>query len=89
MLSWDEQLCCKLASKVIDRQKDVETELRLNIWCSDKGKEEPFGDYVTEGARAGREYGETNKGNIDALKKINNFDWLKEQFNARNTWTFR
>jgi len=77
--------CCKLSSKVIDRQKDVETELRLNIWCSDKGKDEPFGNYVTDGARAGRKYGESNRGDIEALKKINNFDWLKEQFNARNT----
>lgn len=76
--------CAKLSSKVIDRQKDVETELRLNIWCSDKGKDEPFGEYVTAGARAGREYGESHKGDLEALKKINNFDWLKEQFDARN-----
>ena len=77
--------CAKLASKVIDRQKDVETELRLNIWCSDKGSDKPFGEYVTQGARAGRLYGETHRDNIDALKKINDFEWLKEQFDARNT----
>jgi len=77
--------CAKLASKVIDRQKDIETELRLNIWCSDKGKDEPYGEYVTDGARSGRAYGEQNRNNLNALKLINNFDWLKEQFDARNT----
>jgi len=76
--------CVKLSSKVIDRQKDAETELRLNIWCSDKGNDLPFGKYATEGARAGREYGTLHKGNLEAIQKINDFNWLKEQFDATN-----
>jgi hypothetical protein len=76
--------CAKLSSKIIDRQKDVETELRLNIWCSNKGNDKPFGEYVTKGAREGRDYGISNRKDITALKKINDFEWLKEQFNARN-----
>lgn len=71
--------CCKLASKVIDRQKDAETERRLKIWCS-IGRDKPFGDYAIAGARAGMAYGSENKGNVEALKKINDFDWLKEKF---------
>ena len=27
-------------------------------------------------------YGSANKGNIDALKRINDFEWLKEQFDG-------
>jgi len=75
--------CAKLSSKIIDRQKDDETDIRLDVWTSDTGNNEPFGDYVTQGARAGREYGTANRGNVDALKMINNFDRLKEKFNAR------
>ena len=71
--------CCKLSSKIIDRQKAQETEERLDIWCT-VGKDSPFGEYAIAGAKAGREYGNKNKGDVEALKKINNFDWLKEQF---------
>jgi hypothetical protein len=72
--------CAKLASKVIDRQEDVETEIRLNAWCSNEGNDKLFGNYVTQGAKSGRLYGELNKGNLEALKLINDFDWLKKRF---------
>lgn len=72
--------CCKLASKVIDRQKNNETEERLNIWCT-IGADKPFGEYAIAGAIAGRKYGEEHKGDLDALKKINDFNWLMEKFN--------
>jgi hypothetical protein len=74
--------CCKLASAVIDRQQQDETNTRLAAWCSATGRDRPFGDYAIQGARAGRKYGVANQGNIEALKKINDFDWLKEQFDA-------
>jgi len=73
--------CCKLASRVIERQYEEETKLRLNIWCS-VGVEQQFGAYAIAGARAGRHYGETNKNNPDALNKINDFEWLQEQFSG-------
>lgn len=73
--------CCKLSSKVIDRQKDEETIKRLDIWCS-VGSDRPYGEYAIKGAIAGRKYGEENQGNLEALKKINDFEWLKEQFNG-------
>jgi len=71
--------CCKLASKVINRQKSKETEERLDIWCT-VGADKEFGEYAIEGALAGREYGYKNKDDVEALKKINNFEWLKEQY---------
>jgi hypothetical protein len=73
--------CCKLASKVIDRQKDDETNERLEIWCT-KNNGAPFGEYALKGARAGRQYGLKHKFQSEAIKKINDFEWLKEQFNA-------
>jgi len=71
--------CVKLASKVIDRNYDGETEERLHIWCT-LGKNQPFGEYAVGGAIAGKIYGQDNIGNPDELIKINDFSWLKSQF---------
>lgn len=73
--------CCKLSSKVIDRQKEAETDTRLKIWSS-VGKDKPYGEYAIKGAKEGTMYGTGNKGNIDALKLINDFDWLREKFDG-------
>jgi hypothetical protein len=74
--------CCKLSSKVIDRQKDAETEYRLDVWCT-VGKKRAFGEYVLDGANEGRKYGEENRGNKEMLQKINDFEWLKNRFDER------
>ena len=73
--------CCKLSSKVIDRQKDIETDRRLKIWSS-IGRDKPYGDFAIKGAKEGTMYGSANKNNIEALKMINDFDWLKEKFDG-------
>lgn len=70
--------CCKLASRVIDRQEDEETKNRLQIWC-----EESTDVYAMDGAIAGRDYGLKYKTDLESLKKINDFEWLEEQFRAR------
>jgi hypothetical protein len=75
--------CVKLSSAVIDRQKQEETYIRLNTWCT-LGNDRIFGNAAISGANLGRKYGESNKGNTDALRLINDFDWLKEQFDASN-----
>jgi hypothetical protein len=68
--------CVKLSSKLIDRQEDNETQIRLDQWCS-------IGSDLNAiaGATAGRKYGEIHRGNKEALKKINDFNWLREKFN--------
>lgn len=71
--------CAKLASKTIDRQKDQETKKRLDTWCN-VGTNKPFGIDAIKGAKAGKEFGEINKDNPCKLLKINDFDWLKEQY---------
>jgi hypothetical protein len=75
--------CVKLSSKIIDRQKDDETQHRLQTWCS-VGVNSPYGTYSIDGAKHGALYGARHQNNKEALKMINNFDWLEEQFNARN-----
>lgn len=71
--------CCKLASRVIERQYEEETQDRLNVWCS-IGKDQPYGEFAVKGAIMGRDYGLRNKENLEALRKINDFDWLKREF---------
>ena len=71
--------CCKLASKIIDRQKSDETETRLTAWCN-KGQDRPYGSYAINGAISGKKYGEDNKENLTALSFINNFEWLNKKF---------
>jgi hypothetical protein len=71
--------CVKLSSRIIDRQKDVETEQRLEIWCT-MGQDKPYGKYSILGANLGRKYGEENKNNLEKLKMINDFNWLEIEF---------
>ena len=71
--------CVKLASRAIDRQIDDETTFRLKSWCS-RGDDKPFGNETIAGAYEGAKYGIANKSNPNALAKINNFDWLKQQY---------
>jgi hypothetical protein len=71
--------CCKLASRTIEGQVDTETSARLKVWCS-LNDNAPYGYYAYLGALSGRDYGEKNAGNIPALRMINDFDWLKNQF---------
>jgi hypothetical protein len=71
--------CVKLSSKVIDRNYDEETTARLESWCT-KGEDREFGKYVLSGASFGKEYGNRNIGDLEALSKINDFDWLLKLF---------
>ena len=74
--------CAKLSSKVIDRQKSKETNERLRTWCMYMIPDTPFGEDALQGAKAGTAYGTRNKGDVEALKTINDFEWLKEKFNG-------
>lgn len=68
--------CAKLASKTIDRQDDYETNERLEIWTT-KGSDRKFGEFALAGAKAGMEFGTSNK---DSIHLINDFGWLKETY---------
>jgi hypothetical protein len=72
--------CAKLSSRVIDNQVDAETEQRLTAWCR-LIDDVPYGYYAYAGALAGKQYGIANRDNSKALKLINDFFWLKTQFN--------
>jgi hypothetical protein len=70
--------CCKLASRSINGQDDIETTNRLTTWCTVATGD--YAEYAINGALAGKTYGQENAGNVPALSLINNFDWLMSQF---------
>lgn len=71
--------CVKLSSKVINGQVSSETEYRLQVWCT-VGVDRLYGKYAIAGANSGKQFGELHKHNAEMLKKINDFDWLHEQW---------
>jgi hypothetical protein len=71
--------CVKLASKVIDGQVNVETQHRLDVWRFNTS-EVAFAEYSRGGASAGEWYGKTYKDDVAMLSKINDYDWLEQQF---------
>ena len=73
--------CVKLASRSIARSNEDETNFYLDAWLN-KGGDRPFGEYAKGGASAGEWYGKTYKGDRNALAMINDYNWLKEQFEA-------
>lgn len=68
--------CAKLASKTIDGQVNEESESRLYFWCK-LNTHAAFGSQGYIGALAGRQFGLDNK---DDITKINDYEWLKEQY---------
>ena len=65
--------CCKLA--VINNEESIS---RLHQWCTINDAV-PYGYYAYLGALAGKLYGQKNASNKEALCKINDFTWLKDQ----------
>jgi len=71
----------KLASSIIPNGDNTDNEYRLKVWC-ERGKKAEFGKYSIMGAQQGRDFGTHYKNNKEALHLINDYVWLKEQFNA-------
>ena len=71
--------CVKLSSNIIDNNDNIDDEYRLKVWCS-RGAKRQFGEYALLGAQQGKDFGEEYRDNKDALKKINDFDWLEKKF---------
>ena len=71
--------CAKLASKTIDNDDNSETDNRLETWRS-AGKDRPYGNFAIAGARAGKEFAQQHWWNEEQMSKINDFDWLKTEF---------
>jgi hypothetical protein len=73
--------CCKLSSKIIHNQDNIETEERLNAWCT-IGSDQIFGDFTIIGANEGAMFGKLNADKPENLGLINDFKWLEKRFNS-------
>jgi hypothetical protein len=71
--------CCKLS--VINNQESLE---RLGAWCK-LNEDVPYGAYAYMGALAGKDYGEKNTSNKEALANINDFTWLQDHWLAEKS----
>jgi hypothetical protein len=74
--------CVKLASRTISGQDNIETQERLEIWKT-IGSDKLYGNYAIQGAIDGEEYGLKYKDTPESLRRINDFDWLKEYYEQR------
>ena len=71
--------CTKLASSSIHNADNKDNEYRLDVWCT-RGADRKYGEFCILGAEQGRDFGRHYKNNEKVLKKINDFDWLREVF---------
>jgi len=71
--------CCKLA--VINNEESL---ARLYFWCQ-LNDYTPYGAYAYMGAIQGKDYGEKNASNKEALAKINDFTWLEVRWLAEKS----
>lgn len=76
--------CAKLASKSIRGQVDEETTARLNAWRT-LNDNVVYGFYAYSGALAGQAYGQKNASDKEALRKINDFSWLQDQWSLEKS----
>lgn len=70
--------CCKLA--VTNNEESLS---RLERWCI-LNNAAAYGFHAYIGALAGRNYGEKNASDKEALSLINNFEWLHSQFTIQS-----
>jgi hypothetical protein len=70
----------KLTINVVNKKDNDESLKRLSTWCT-MGDDRPYGSYAIKGALAGKAYALVNFENVDKLKLINDFEWLKQRFN--------
>jgi len=71
--------CTKLSSNIIDHNKQIDDTYRLEVWCT-RGENRRYGEYALLGAQQGRDFGTHYKNNTDALRKINDWEWLRKTF---------
>jgi len=72
--------CAKLSASLhMNQYQFAETEERLRIWNS-VGEDKPFGTYALHGAKLGTNYGLQHFNDVEMMKKINDFEWMKNEF---------
>jgi hypothetical protein len=72
--------CAKLSSSLYQgTTTPTETENRLHTWTT-KGQDRQYGEHALHGAALGKQYGLDNFNNPNALQLINNYEWMRNEF---------
>jgi hypothetical protein len=71
--------CVKLSSSTIINRNSFDDEVRLTTWC-EKFNDVDYAEFVKIGAVQGRDFGNSNKNNLQELKKVNDFAWLRKAY---------
>lgn len=77
--------CAKLNAKIkqnlgFNTTKELqEATTRLDIWNT-QGQDRNFGQFALDGARSGTDYGARYFNELDKLKLINDYDWMRNEF---------
>lgn len=75
--------CAKLSANIMTGFKtDAEredAEHRLRVWNT-VGADRLYGNYALSGAKVGTEFGFANFDELDRLKLINDYEWMKNEF---------
>jgi len=72
--------CAKLASGLMGGDENTNEE-RMATWMHE-AQDIPNAEYCVAGARAGSQFGLTNKRDRFVLRQINDWEWLREHFNT-------
>ena len=67
----------------LEKEFEPEAAERLEIWTT-VGADRLNGEYAIHGAKMGAEYGRANADNPEQLKLINNYEWMKNEFDKFN-----
>lgn len=71
--------CVKLSSSTIINRNSLDDEYRLTTWC-EKFNDVEHVELIKLGATQGRDFGNKNKKNLQELKKVNDFTWLRTAY---------
>lgn len=71
--------CVKLSSSAIVNRNSIDDDYRLTTWC-EKFNDVDNAEFVKIGATQGRDFGYSNKNNLQELKKVNDFAWLRKAY---------
>lgn len=74
--------CVKLQYNLLQNSRDRDSQTRLHHWCYD-GVDHQFGKYSMDAAAYAVEWATNNRNDFEALKMINDREWIEEQFNNR------
>ena len=74
--------CCMLTLNRRFRIKEAQAEQLIDVWCT-RGEDKPFGSWAIKGAQDGVAYSIQCNCDLSLLHKINDSNWLKNEFDRK------